>query len=89
MSPMEARITSLEAQVNALAQAWLYLAAHVEIQCGLNMESMEAAMCRQQWPDNPDIDQEARETLQWLRLEAEFARLMRRVRQPGGSRLRN
>ncbi|MCG9027208.1 hypothetical protein LH462_07790 [Laribacter hongkongensis] len=41
MNPMEARIQSLEAQVNAMAQAWLYLAANVEVQCGIDMEEKE------------------------------------------------
>ncbi|MCG9057577.1 hypothetical protein LH452_01230 [Laribacter hongkongensis] len=76
---MEARIQSLEAQVNAMAQAWLYLAANVEVQCGIDMEEMESALRDKEWPDNPEIDHEARATIQWLCLELDYARLMRRV----------
>lgn len=81
MKPMKARITSLEAQINALAQAWLYLSAHVEMHTGISLERMEEAMCKKHWPANPDIDQEARDTLHWLRAQSEEARENRRMMQ--------
>lgn len=80
MNPMEARIQTLEAQINAMAQAWLYLAAHVEIQCGIEMEGMEVALRKKNWPHNPEIDPEARAALQWLCSEMAEAREVRQAR---------
>lgn len=80
MHPMKARILTLEAQVNAMAQAFMYLAAHVEMQCGIDMESMESALCQRHWPSNPEIDLEARATLQWLCSEMAEAREVRQAR---------
>lgn len=83
MSPLQARVRTLEAQVNAMAQAWLYLAANIEMQAGIDMERMEAAMRQKYWPDHPDIDPEARISLNWLCDELASARAVREARQSG------
>ncbi len=80
MNDTQARIQSLEAQVNALAQAWLYLASNVEMQCRIDMEAMENALRQKHWPDNPALDVEARDTLQWICREMATARTVRRAR---------
>lgn len=80
MNPMEARIQTLEAQINAMARAWLYLAATVEMQTGADMESMEESLLATRWPHNPDIDQEARDALRWLCDELAGARTVRQAR---------
>lgn len=82
MHPMKARILTLEAQVNAMAQAFMYLAANVEMQCGIDMERMESELRKKRWPSNPEIDPEARAALQWLCSEMAEAREVRHsVRQ--------
>ena len=85
MSPLQARVRTLEAQVNAMAQAWLYLAANIEMQAGIDMERMEAAMRKKYWPDHPDIDPEARISLNWLCDELASARAVREAREYGSS----
>lgn len=77
MNAMQTRIATLEAQINAMAQAWLYLAAHVEIECGLDMRAMETAMKDKRWPNNPDLDPEARSAVRWLCSELDQARTVR------------
>ncbi|ENO97564.1 MAG: hypothetical protein QMB75_00255 [Thauera sp.] len=74
------RIQTLEAQVNALAQAWLYLAATMEMQCGAELETMERSLCAKRWPGAPQIDAEARHTLEWLCKELSAARRFREQR---------
>ncbi len=81
MNPLEARIRRLEAQVNAMAQAWLYLAANIEVNTGMDMTRMEADMCQCRWPGSPEIEEEARHALRWLRAQAEEARENRRQMQ--------
>lgn len=83
MNATQARIQKLEAQVNAMAQAWLYLAANIEMQTGIEMERMEAALRKKHWPDHPGIDSEARSTLNWLCNQAASARAVRQARQSG------
>ena len=83
MDNVTARIQKLEAQVNAMAQAWLYLAANIEMQAGIDMEGMEAALRKKHWPDHPGIDGEARSTLNWLCNEAASARAVRQAREYG------
>lgn len=80
MNAMEARMLKLEGQMNAMAQAWLYLAASVEMQCGADLVVMERALGAKRWPTDPQIDIEARETLQWLCQELSAARAAREMR---------
>ncbi|QOK91987.1 hypothetical protein HF908_11165 [Ralstonia pseudosolanacearum] len=81
MDATQARIQTLEAQVNAMAQAWLYLAANVEIQTGIDMEDMESALRTRRWPGNPAINAEGRDTLRWLCNKLAGARAVRQMRQ--------
>lgn len=85
MNTTQARIQKLEAQVNAMAQAWLYLAANIEMQTGIEMEGMEAALRKKYWPDHPDIDPEARISLNWLCDELASARAVREARLSGAT----
>ena len=85
MNATQARIQKLEAQVNAMAQAWLYLAANIEMQAGIDMEGMEAALRKKYWADNPGIDSEGRIALNWLCNQAASARAVRQAREDGGS----
>ena len=85
MNTTQARIQSLEAQVNAMAQAWLYLAANIEMQAGIDMEGMESALRAKRWPDNPGIDGESRAALDWLCRELATARAVRQTREYGGN----
>lgn len=66
MDSMEQRVVKLEGQINAMAQAWLYLATSVEMECGLDLVSMEECMRAKFWPGVPEIDREGRRTLAWL-----------------------
>jgi hypothetical protein len=45
------RFLKLEGQVQALAQAWLHLAAASEIVGGHNPEELSCALLQRQWPD--------------------------------------
>ncbi|WP_407059356.1 hypothetical protein ACJBUE_22985 (plasmid) [Ralstonia syzygii subsp. celebesensis] len=83
MNAMQARIQTLEAQVNAMAQAWLYLAANVEMQAGIDMEDMESALRAKRWPGNPAINAEGRDTLRWLCNKLASARAVRQARDAG------
>ena len=80
MKSMQARIQTLEAQLNAMAQAWLYLATHIEMQTGVTMERMEAALRVKRWPGNPHIDTGGRVALNWLCNELAAARAVRQAR---------
>jgi hypothetical protein len=83
MNATQSRIQSLEAQVNAMAQAWLYLAANIEMQAGIDMQGMEAALRAKHWPGNPSIDDEGRAALDWLCRELASARAVRNAQQSG------
>jgi len=80
MNTTEARVLKLEAQMNAMAQAWLYLAASVEMEFGVDLAPMEGALCRKQWPTAPEIDPVARDTVRWLCGELSAARAVRSAR---------
>lgn len=56
----------LEGQMNALAQAWLHLAAELELQGAIDAPRLEQALRHRRWPDNPQVNREGRETLRWL-----------------------
>ena len=80
MQSMKDRITELEANVNAMAQAWLYLAAHVEQECGTDLSRMEDSLRQKRWPNAPAIDAPARAALHWLCDELDQARAMREAK---------
>lgn len=73
------RIQILEAQLNAMTQAWLYLAANIEMQSDIKMERMEVALRKRRWPQHPAINGEARSTLRWLCDEMANARAVRQA----------
>lgn len=81
---MNARIQTLEGQVNALAQAWVYLASLIEIECGIDMEGMEECLRAKHWPGHPDVDREARATLHWLCDLLDSGRAVRKSWQEAG-----
>lgn len=66
MNPLQQRVLKLEAQMNAMAQAWMYLASLVEMEGKLDVVSMEANLRKRRWPAAPDINPDAREMLRWL-----------------------
>ncbi|WPN60395.1 hypothetical protein [Pseudomonas sp. P9_31] len=62
---MTDRIERLEAQVNALAQGWLRLAAILEVEGLATSERIDQALRPIRWPGQP-IEAEATKTLAWL-----------------------
>lgn len=62
---MTDRIDALEAQVNALAQGWLRLAAALEVSGVVAPEPLERALRSVRWSDQT-IEIEAMKTLGWL-----------------------
>lgn len=88
MNTTEARVLKLEAQMNAMAQAWLYLASSLEMECGVDLAPMEQALGRKHWPSAPELDEAARGTLKWLCGELSAARAVRaaRLRDQGADR---
>lgn len=62
---MTDRIEALEAQVNALAQGWLRLAAALEVEGLVTADGLEQALRPIRWPGQP-IEAEATKTLAWL-----------------------
>lgn len=88
MNTTEARVLKLEAQMNAMAQAWLYLASSLEMECGVDLVPMEQALGRKRWPSAPELDEAARGTLKWLCRELSAARAVRaaRLRDQGADR---
>lgn len=62
---MTDRIETLEAQVNALAQGWLRLAAAMEVAGVVAPGRIEQALRPVRWPGQP-IETEAARTLAWL-----------------------
>lgn len=67
------RLVKLEARINAMAQAWLYLAAAMEMH-GANLDPMKGAMCKQLWPSTPEIEAETQVALRWLSQQLTVAR---------------
>ena len=74
---MTDRIERLEAQVNALAQGWLRLAAVLEVQGLVSPEGIDQALLSVRWPGHP-IETEATKTLVWLTDQLAEARSARR-----------
>lgn len=87
---MTDRIEALEAQVNALAQGWLRLAAVLEIEGLVTAESLEQALRSIRWPGQ-SFEAETTRTLGWLcdqLAEARVARqsMTRQARSRSGRR---
>lgn len=80
------RVQLLEGQMNAMAQAWLYLAAEVEMQGGFNLERMEDSLKAKRWPTCANVNDDARNTLFWLCHELSAARNVRAARRRDGER---
>ncbi|WP_218580327.1 hypothetical protein [Pseudomonas sp. J380] len=62
---MTDRIDRLEAQVNALAQGWLRLAAALEVGGAAAPGQIERSLRTVRWPEQP-FELEAVKTLVWL-----------------------
>lgn len=62
---MTDRIEELNARVNALAQAWLYLAATLEKSGLVDHQQLDQALRDVSWTDS-SVDGEGRRTLGWL-----------------------
>ena len=84
---MTDRIEKLEAQVNALAQGWLRLAAALEVQGLLSPNDIDHALQSVRWPGQL-IDAEATKTLAWLCDQLSEARKARRSAGPQASACR-
>lgn len=79
---MTDRIERLEAQVNALAQGWLRLAAILEVEGVVTPGRIDRALRPVQWPGQP-IEAEATRTLAWLCDQLAEARDARRTSAGG------
>jgi hypothetical protein len=84
MARLRHRVMVLEGQMNAIAQAWLYLSAEMEMQGGISLERMETALQHKYWPEEPDVSAEGQRTLQWLCRELSAARNVRASRKRDG-----
>lgn len=80
-SLLQHRVQVLEAQMNAMAQAWLYLAAECEMQGGFSLERMKESLKAKRWPTCANVDDVARNTLFWLCHELSAARNVRAARR--------
>ncbi len=78
------RVQLLEGQMNAMAQAWLYLAAEVEMQGGFSLERMEESLKAKRWPTCANVNDDARNTIYWLCHELSAARNVRAARRRDG-----
>ena len=72
----QARLRTLEAQMNAMSRAWLYLASAVEM-AGVDMHAMEDGLRATHWAGYPEIDAEGRAALHWLCDQLDAARAAR------------
>jgi hypothetical protein len=79
---MTDRIERLEAQVNALAQGWLRLAAILEVEGLVTPGRIDHALRPVHWPGQP-IEAEATKTLAWLCDQLAEARDARRTSAAG------
>lgn len=78
----ETRIEALEAQVNALAQAFLRLAAAAEMSGAIERQPLCQALRGIRWPGS-SLEPGARSTLSWLADELDAAHAARQsVEQP-------
>lgn len=72
----QTRVRTLEAQMNAMARAWLYLVSAVEI-AGVDIKTMESGLRATHWDEHPEIDSEGRAALHWLCDQLDTARAAR------------
>lgn len=82
---MNDRIEKLEAQVNALAQSWLRLAAALEVQGLVSPGGLREALLSVRWPGQP-LEAEATRTLAWLCDHLSEAQKVRRSVAPQASK---
>lgn len=81
---MDGELLQLKAQVNALSRAWLYLAAAVEIQGGLDPATFDEGLRQRGWPGtDAAFEAEARQTVDWLLDQLADARARRSGGLPG------
>lgn len=78
---MTNRIEMLEAQVNALAQGWLRLAAVLEVGGLVDPEHLDQSLKSIRWPGQ-SIEPEAKRTLEWLCEQLAQARDVRLSAKP-------
>jgi hypothetical protein len=60
------RLLKVEAQMNAMAHAWLTLVAALEAESGFDAAGLQRSLLQRRWPQRPDLNTEARESLRWL-----------------------
>lgn len=63
---VEQRLLKFKGQVNALAEAWIGLARLVEKQDEAGVAALKDELRRRRWPNYPQFNAEARETLRFL-----------------------
>ncbi|WP_057975263.1 hypothetical protein [Pseudomonas lactis] len=73
---MTDRIDRLEAQVNALAQGWLRLAAALEVGGVVAPGQIEESLRTARWPEQP-FEIEAMTTVEWMCVQLAEARDVR------------
>lgn len=79
MESMDCRMLRLEGHLNAMAQAWLYLAQVVETQGGMDLIGMEYDLRGRRWPEDLGIDDDARTAMAWLCDQLDEARERRQA----------
>lgn len=65
MDVEEIRLLQVEGQIHAMARAWLYLAAEMEMQGLLDPESLERSMLATHWQGAP-FEPHAHKAMQYL-----------------------
>ncbi len=78
MESTDCRMLRLEGHLNAIAQAWLYLAQVIETQGDMDLLGMEYDLRGRRWPDDLCIDKDARTAMAWLCDQLDTARELRR-----------
>jgi hypothetical protein len=71
------RLLKVEAQMNAMAHAWLTLVAALETESGFDATGLQRSLLKRRWPDRPDLNTEARESLRWLCDQLDESRAIR------------
>jgi hypothetical protein len=80
MDADEIRLLKIEGRQNALAMAWLYLAAQMEMHGLLDSDSLEQALLAQHWNGAP-FEPHAQKAMQHLVEQLADARVTRRQRE--------
>jgi hypothetical protein len=84
------RLLKVEAQINAMAHAWLTLVVALEKESGFDAAGLQRALLQKNWPDRPDLQPEACKTLSWLCGRLDEARQVRQSRsKPKASHIHN